>query len=189
MSNKPEFIKLFELCKIGRMELTNRLVMPSMGTNYGSEDGYVTERLIDYYVERAKDGPGLILTEMVCMDSPMGRRGSHQLRIDDDNYIEGLSRLTQQIHNHKRKMAIQICHAGILAETRELGLLPVGPSPVENSGSLKGRALTRDEIEVIICNFVKAALRGKKANFDGIEVHGAHGYLLAQFFQCRMILF
>jgi 2,4-dienoyl-CoA reductase-like NADH-dependent reductase (Old Yellow Enzyme family)/thioredoxin reductase len=163
------------------MELANRLVMPSMGTNYGSQDGYVTERLIDYYAERAKDGPGLILTEMVCMDSPMGRRGSHQLRIDDDNYIEGLSRLTQQIHNNKRKMAIQICHAGILAETRELGLLPVGPSPVENSGGLKGRELTRDEIEVIITNFVQAALRGKKANFDGIEVHAAHGYLLAQF--------
>jgi 2,4-dienoyl-CoA reductase-like NADH-dependent reductase (Old Yellow Enzyme family) len=118
---------------------------------------------------------------MVCTESPLGRRGSHQLRIDDDSYIEGLSRLTQHIHVCKRKIALQICHAGILAGTRDLGLLPVGPSPVDNSNGLKGRELTRDEIEAIIANFVKAALRGKKANFDGIEVHAAHGYLLAQF--------
>ena len=181
MNKKPEFVKLFEPGKIGRMELANRLVMPAMGNNYGSEDGYVTERLIDYYEERAKDGPGLIITEMVCTESPLGRRGSHQLCIDDDSYIEGLSRLTQYIHNCKRKMAIQICHAGILAGTRDLGLLPVGPSPVDNVGGQKGRELTADEIEVVINNFVKAALRGKKANFDGIEVHAAHGYLLAQF--------
>lgn len=181
MNDKPEFIKLFETCKIGQMELVNRLVMPAMGNNYGSEDGYVTERLIDYYVERAKDGPGLLITEMVRTESPLGRRGSHQLRIDDDSYIAGLSQLTQHIHDCKRKIALQLCHAGILAGTRDMGLLPVGPSPVENSGGSKGRELTRDEIDVIITNFVKAALRGIKANFDGIEVHAAHGYLLAQF--------
>ena len=181
MNKRPVFPKLFEPCKIGQMGLVNRLVMPPMGNNYGTEDGYVTERLIDYYKERAKDGPGLIITEMVCTESPLGRRGSHQLRIDDDSYIEGLSRLTEHIHECKRKIALQICHAGILAGTRDLGLLPVGPSAVENFGGLKGRELTRDEIEVIIANFVKAALRGKKANFDGIEVHAAHGYLLAQF--------
>ena len=181
MSKKTEFTRLFEACKIGQMNLVNRLVMPPMGNNYGSEDGYVTGRLIDYYVERAKDGPGLIITEMVCTESPLGRRGAHQLRIDNDNYIEGLSRLTQHIHDCQRKIALQICHAGILAGARDSGLLPVGPSPVDNFGGLKGRELTGNEIEVIITNFVKAALRGKKANFDGIEVHAAHGYLLAQF--------
>ena len=181
MIKQTEFVKLFEPCKIGRMELVNRLVMPPMGNNYGSEDGYVTDRMIDYYAERAKDGPGLLITEMVCTEFPLGRRGSHQLRIDDDSYIEGLSRLTQCIHDCKRKMAIQLCHAGILAGTRDMGLLPVGPSPVDKSGGLKGRELNRDEIEVIITNFVKVALRGTKANFDGIEVHAAHGYLLAQF--------
>ena len=180
MNDKPEFIKLFEACKIGQMKLVNRLVMPAMGNNYGSEDGYVTERLIDYYVKRAKDGPGLIITEMVCTESPLGRRGSHQLRIDDDSYIAGLSQLTGRIHDCKRKIALQLCHAGILAGTRDPGLLPVGASPVD-TGGLKGRGLTADEIEVVINNFVKAALRGKKANFDGIEVHAAHGYLLAQF--------
>jgi len=118
---------------------------------------------------------------MVCTESPLGRRGAHQLRIDDDSYIEGLCRLTQHIHACKRKIALQICHAGILAGTRDPGLLPVGPSPVENFGGIKARELTTNEIEVIITNFVKAALRGKKANFDGIEVHAAHGYLLAQF--------
>ena len=77
MSNKVEFEKLFQPCQIGKMILINRLVMPAMGTNYGTEDGHVTERLIDYYKERANGGPGLIIPEMVSIDSPLGRRGAH----------------------------------------------------------------------------------------------------------------
>jgi len=181
MNKKPEFPRISEPCKIGQMSLTNHLVLPSMGNNYGTEDGHVTERQINYYKERAQNGPGLIITEMVSIDSPMGRRGSHQLRIDDDSFIEGLGRLAHQIHGCNRKIALQLCHAGIEAGTRSFGLLPLSPSPIDNFKGLKGREVTENEIEYIVNQFVKGALRAKAANFDGIEVHAAHNYLLAHF--------
>ena len=108
MSRKPELEKLFQPCSIGKMQLKNRLVMPPMGNNFSAEDGSVTPRLIDYYNERALGGTGLIITEMVSVDSPMGQRGIRQLRIDDDRYIPGLSRLAQQVHDSGGKMALQL---------------------------------------------------------------------------------
>ena len=161
--NQREFKKLFEPCKIGKMSLINRLVMPAMGTNYGSEDGYVTERLINYYKERANGGPGLIIPEVVSIDSPSGQRGSHQLRIDGDSYVEGLSQLTQQIHNSNRKIAIQLCHAGILGGARKIGFQPVAPSPVNIYGRKVTQELTAIEIEDIIDHFVNSAMRAKDA--------------------------
>jgi len=77
--------------------------MPSMGNNFGAEDGCVTERLVAYYNERAKGGPGLIITEMVSIDSPLGRRGSNQLRIDDDRILMGSAALPT-IHNSSCKL-------------------------------------------------------------------------------------
>src|SRR5271157_2494366 len=166
MSQNTGFEKLFEPCKIGRMNLINRLVMPSMGTNFGTEDGHVTERLINYYEERANSGPGLIIPEMISMDFPLGRRGAHQLRIDEDKYVEGLQKLTDRIHNTSSKIAIQLCHAGILAGPKNSGLLPVAPSPVDDFEGMRARQLTVDEIEIIITLFIEAAQRAKKANFD-----------------------
>ena len=181
LKSKPEFPHLFQPCKIGQMILTNRVVLPAMGNNYGTEDGSVTDRQIDYYNERAIGGAGLLITEMVSIDSPTGQRGSHQLRINDDKYIAGLSRLTQQIHQSGAKMAIQLCHAGLLAASDKFSLQPVAPSPVEYFGHKITQGLTINEIEAIIRHFVEGAQRAEKAGFDGIEVHAAHSYLLAHF--------
>ena len=181
MKDKPEFPHLFQPCTIGKLSLANRIVLPPMGNNYGAEDGSVTDRQIDYYNERATGGAGLIMTEMVSIDSPMGQRGSHQLRIDDDKYIAGLRRLTRQIHQSGAKTAIQLCHAGLLAASDKFSLQPVAPSPVEYFGHKVTKGLTRNEIEDIILHFVEGAQRAEKAGFDGIEVHAAHSYLLAHF--------
>ena len=181
MNDISKFEKIFQPCNIGKMVLKNRLVMPPMGNNFGTDDGYVTDQLIDYYNERAIGGAGLIITEMVSIDSPLGQRGSHQLRIDEDSYIEGLSRLTQKIRDSGCKIAIQLCHAGILAASTKTLIQPVAPSPVEYLGQKVTKELSIREIEDIINHFVKAALRAKAANFDGVEVHAAHGYLLAHF--------
>ena len=181
MNNKSKIKELFQPCNIGKMQLKNRIVMPPMGNNYASDDGCVTERLIDYYNERANGGVGLIITEMVSIDSPLGQRGVQQLRIDEDSFIEGLSRLTNQIHNSNCKIAIQLCHAGLLAASNKISLQPVAPSPVEYFGQKVTRELSIDEIDNIIHHFVKGALRAKEAGFDGVEVHAAHSYLLAHF--------
>ena len=73
MENSQQFTRLFEPVSIGQMGITNRLVMPPMGTNYATEDGYVTKRLLDYYEERAKGGVGLIIVEVACIDQPVGQ--------------------------------------------------------------------------------------------------------------------
>jgi 2,4-dienoyl-CoA reductase-like NADH-dependent reductase (Old Yellow Enzyme family)/thioredoxin reductase len=181
MSRKPELEKLFEPCNIGKLQLKNRVVMPPMGNNFGAEDGSVTPQQIDYYNERALGGPGLIITEMVSVDSPMGQRGIRQLRIDDDRYIPGLSLLAQQVHDSGGKMALQLCHAGLLAASKNFVLQPVAPSPVEYYGKKVTKELSKEEIQDIINHFITGALRAKATGFDGVEVHAAHSYLLAHF--------
>ena len=181
MNSKPELRKLFEPCNIGKLQLKNRVVMPPMGNNFGAEDGSVTRQLINYYNERAMGGPGLIITEMVSIDSPLGQRGVRQLRIDDDRFIAGLSRLARQVHSSGGKMALQLCHSGLLAASDSFLLQPVAPSPVEYFGKKVTRELSKAEIKEIINHFVRGAVRAKAAGFDGVEVHAAHSYLLAHF--------
>ncbi len=181
MNSEPELRELFQPCNIGKLQLKNRVVLPPMGNNFGAEDGSVTPQLVDYYTERAMGGPGLIITEMVSIDSPSGQRGARQLRIDDDRFIVGLSRLAQQVHDSGCKMALQLCHAGLLAASDSFRLQPVAPSPVEYFGKKVTRELSKAEIKDIINHFVRGAVRAKTAGFDGVEVHAAHSYLLAHF--------
>ena len=156
--------------------------MPPMGTNFAAEDGQVTEQLVDYYEERAKGGVGLIIVEASCMDFPLGQLISRQLRVDEDQHILGLSRLVERVHSHGAKIALQIAHGGRLARARAHQLQPVAPSAIPAPGRETPRELTVGEIGEIVLRFTKAAGRAKKAGFDAVELHGAHGYLFHQFF-------
>ncbi len=91
MKNKQPFSKLFEPARIGTMELKNRVVMVPLMTNFADEQGYVTQRLTDYYEERAKGGAGLIIVEAACIELPLGRGLPRQLAISDDRFVSGLS--------------------------------------------------------------------------------------------------
>jgi 2,4-dienoyl-CoA reductase-like NADH-dependent reductase (Old Yellow Enzyme family)/thioredoxin reductase len=180
MSQK-QFHKLFEPGWIGSLELKNRMVMPPMGTNYALKDGSVTQRQIDYYEERAKGGVGLIILEISCVDSPVGKAAARQIAIDDDRFIPGLSKLAETIRRHGAKTAIQIHHAGRQTSSRLTGHQPVAPSPIPAPGGEQPRELTTSEIAALVDRFAEAAERAKKAGFDGVEIHGAHGYLVSQF--------
>jgi 2,4-dienoyl-CoA reductase-like NADH-dependent reductase (Old Yellow Enzyme family)/thioredoxin reductase len=179
--NHKQFPKLFEPGRIGNLELKNRLVMPPMATNYATEDGEVTQRQIDYYEERAKGGVGLIIVEFSVVDSPIGKGAMRQIVIDHDRFIPGLSKLAKAIKRHGAKAAIQIHHAGRQASSVITGLQPVAPSPVPVLGGEQPRELTLEEIGALIRRFGEAAERAKRAGFDGVEIHGAHGYLISQF--------
>ncbi|MGB8706350.1 MAG: FAD-dependent oxidoreductase [Dehalococcoidia bacterium] len=179
--NHKQFPKLFEPGRIGNLELKNRLVMPPMATNYATEDGEVTQRQIDYYEERAKGGVGLIIVEFSVVDSPIGKGAMRQIVIDHDRFIPGLSKLAAAIKRHGAKAAIQIHHAGRQASSVITGLQPVAPSPVPVLGGEQPRELTLEEIGALIRRFGEAAERAKRAGFDGVEIHGAHGYLISQF--------
>ncbi len=178
--SKSQFKKLFEPARIGRMKLKNRIVMPPMRTGYEADQGYVSQRLIDYYEARARGGVGLIIVEAAATDSRCKGSASH-LAIADDSYIPGFQELVRTIHKHGAKVALQLYHAGREIMESVTGYPPVAPSPIPIPQHEPPHELTIDEIEETVQWFVAGAMRAKKAGFDGVELHGAHGYLIATF--------
>jgi len=173
--------KLFEPFKIDTMELKNRIVMPPMGTNFSAEDGSVTKRLKNYYVERAKGGVGLIIVEGAYVE-PRGKGSTRQLAVDHDNKIPGLRELATAVQANGVKVALQLFHGGRQSHSSIIGTQPVSASEVPCRLTRETpRALTAPEIEDVVEAFAEAARRAKEAGFDAVEIHGAHGYLINQF--------
>ncbi|MDP2952006.1 MAG: FAD-dependent oxidoreductase, partial [Chloroflexota bacterium] len=152
-----------------------------MGTSLGTPDGQVTQRTIDYYEARARGGAGAIIVEVTCVQTPLGRSTPSELGIDQDSYIPGLRKLAQAIQRHGARALIQLHHAGIAAPTRFTGLQPVGPSAVTRPGGDLPREMTGEEVRELVGCFAQGAARAEKAGFDGVEIHGAHRYIFAQF--------
>jgi 2,4-dienoyl-CoA reductase-like NADH-dependent reductase (Old Yellow Enzyme family)/thioredoxin reductase len=153
-----------------------------MLNQYANQDGYITERTKNYYEARARGGVGLIIVEGTYIH--LGGQGfGNQPAMSDDKYIAGMSELVQAIHKHGAKASIQLFHAGRLARSQFSGLQPVAPSPIAATGFgyEMPKELSVDEIPEIIFYFAEAALRAKNAGFDGVEIHGAHSYIIDQF--------
>lgn len=122
---------LFTPGQMGRLAVKNRIVLAPIATNFASEDGGVTERLINFYAERARGGVGTIIIENATIDYPEGNNGAVQLRINEDRYIPGLSYLADTIHQWNARAILQINHSGPTArQAKTGGRPPVGPSPV-----------------------------------------------------------
>ena len=176
------FRKLFEPYTVKSMTLRNRIVMTPIGTNFAEHTGEVNERIIDYYKQRAKGGTGLITIEAASVYSPQGASGAYQLRIDHDNYIPGLYRLCESIHDCGSKVSILLNHAGSAAKGKMTNIQPVSASDIPSRvGGDIPRALTTDEIYTIVDKFAEAAKRAVTAGFDAVEIQAGHGYLLNQF--------
>lgn len=181
MSLLLEFKKLLEPTQIGSMKLRNRIVMPAMVTNYCTDDGAVTERFKAYHQTRAKGGVGLIITEAAYVH-PNGKGFSNQVGIYKDELIPGLKALTDAVHEHGAKIAVQLYHAGRQTTSKVTGMRVVAPSPIPCPVKQETpKELSVDEIKELVEAFGQAARRAKEAGFDAIEIHGAHGYLLNQF--------
>jgi len=182
------FEKLMSPIKIGRLELRNRIVMPAISTNYASNQGFVTRRLIDYYQARAAGGAGLIIVECGSVLSPESRINRNQIGLHDDALIPGLSDLVHSLHKHGAKVAFQLSHGGKRATRDIAGIQPVSSSAVPTRARHPDwpegetpRALTVPEIKEIIRAFVAAAVRAKQAGADAVEIHGAHAFLVLEF--------
>lgn len=176
---------LYEPFQLKGMDLKNRLVMAPMHTKFASETGEVTDRMISYLVERARGGVGLIVLENTCIDWIYGRAAGNPVTIHDDLCRSGLSNIALAVHRYGTKIVTQLHHTGRqnLRSNIGGGLQPVAPSAVKSQiGGDEPRALEETEIEKIIQMYVDAARRTKDAGFDGAELHGAHGYILTQFF-------
>jgi len=177
-----KFATLLSPIKIGNIELKNRFVVPPMGTNYANPDGTVSRQMIDYYVERAKGGFGLIILEVTAVD-PLGKAIMFEAGLWDDSQIPGYKQLVDEVHAAGAKIFMQLHHCGRQTVPFYLGgKQPVAPSavacPVMDAIP---HELTNAEVWDLVEKFGDAAVRAKKAGFDGVEVHGAHGYLVAQF--------
>lgn len=170
------------------IEIPNRLVMAPM-TNFASdnEDGTVTEEELEYYRRRV-DGLGMVVTAVAYV-SPGGKAFHGQIGADNDAQVPGLKRLAETIKAGGAKAVLQIFHGGKLCPPE---LIPGGdvvsasaiaPEAQNNTAERPvPRALEEYEIEGIIRAFGKATRRAIEAGFDGVEIHGANGYLIQQFF-------
>lgn len=176
------FKALFQPIKIGTMEVKNRFVVPPMGTNYPNDDCTVSDQLVAYHRENAIGGYGLITIEVTAV-SPTGKAIIREPGLWCDDQIEGYRRLADAIHEHGAKMSVQLHHAG--RQTMSVlidGQQPVAPSPLPCPFCQEvPHEMTNAEVYEMIENFIDAAERAKKAGADAVEVHGAHGYLIAEF--------
>ena len=175
------FKKLSEPVQIGQMALRNRMVMAPMGTALADKQGLVTEEMKGYYEARAKGGVGMIIVENAAVDFCLGRHRVLGLCIEAEKALPGLSQLSRLIKGHGARAAIQLHHAGRMSRSEFAGLQPVAPSALAAPGGELPRELAREEIDRTIAQFASGAKLAKRAGFDGVEIHGAHAYLIAQF--------
>jgi len=175
--------KLMQSININGLSLKNRISMAPMYTKYASESGEVTDKLIEYFVRRAESGVGLIILENTCIEWEQGRIYGNPVAIHDDRFLPGLNELVKSVHRCGAKIIPEIHHVGRQVFSSNLnGRPPLAPSAVKSKvGGDMPRAMTEEEITATIEAFAEAALRAKKAGFDGVELHGAHGYLIQEF--------
>lgn len=174
--------KLFSSGRIGSLEIRNRVVMPAMETGLNSITGEVTDRIVAYYEARAAGGCGLIITEITRVAGGAGIGHPVQLNATAPGMIPGLERLAHAVHRHGGKIFCQLHHPG--REGREMfsGEQIVGPSAIKSLANEEvPRELTTEEVGEIVGKFVMSAKMCEMAGIDGVELHGAHGYLIQQF--------
>ena len=174
---------LFNPVTLGGLFIRNRLAMSQLTMNYATEEGFVTQKLIRYYLERARGGAGLILVEGTFF-SPEGRGYKNQLGLSSPDHVKSLRQLTDAVHGvpDAPKIFLQLHHAGWRASSKLNGLPTVGPSALAPyPGAEVARALSQEEVKNLVEAHIVAAARAKEAGFDGVDYHCAHGYLIPSF--------
>ena len=192
--------------KIAGLELRNRIVLAAMGSNFAAADGHCSERLIAYYEARAKGGAGLLILETSAACYPNGATMPNTVGFSRDEFLPGLTELTERVHSHGAKIVAQLNHGGKMAQEDTVAgrAIPI-PSPLPPSGSDMFKVLTQEEIghfiksagadgkgpqyyemtgadiAELVSGFAAASARAVQAGFDGVEIHAGHGYLLAAF--------
>jgi 2,4-dienoyl-CoA reductase-like NADH-dependent reductase (Old Yellow Enzyme family) len=172
--------KMFEPSEINGLKLENRFVRSATWEGMAAEDGAATQKLIDLMAELARGGVGLIISSHTYVQK-VGQASPAQLGIHNDDMIPGLQQMAEAVHTHRGKIVCQLTHAGFFGNAKLSGQTPVAPSNVEGIAKGARQELTKEDIQSIIAAFAAAAKRAQTAGFDGVQIHGAHGYLLSQF--------
>lgn len=176
-----ELKHVFSPLTVKHLTIPNRLVVAPMVTNYCNNDGTATERYVRYHETKARGGFGLIITEDYAV-TPRGKGFVDVAGLWNDGQIAGHSQLPPRVHAAGAKIFAQIYHCGRQTSSTVTGATPEAPSAIPDPFNIEvPRELSIEEIERIIDQFGDCALRAKKCGFDGVQLHGAHGYLLSEF--------
>ncbi|HIE84111.1 MAG TPA: NADH:flavin oxidoreductase [Dehalococcoidia bacterium] len=157
--------------------MTNRFMLAPLTNSQSNDDGTMSEEEFHWLTMRAKGGFGLTMTCAAHVQE-IGRGFPGQMGIFSDQHLPGLTRLAAEIGSHNSISIVQLHHAGMRSPAALIGERPVCPSDNERDDA---RGLTLDEVYQLRDDFVQSAIRAEKAGFDGVELHGAHGYILCQF--------
>lgn len=167
--------------KIGKKVIKNRITMAPTVKFYAGEDGIATDEFVRHYEERAAHGCGLIVVEATAV-APDGRLSPAQLGLWCDEQIEGHAKIAEAAHKHGALIIPQLSHAGM--NTHPACGPSIAPSPLTRNfrgTEVKSKELSIEEIHSIEKQFADAALRAKKAGYDGIQLHACHAYLINDF--------
>ena len=177
---------LLQPARLGPVALRNRIIMAPMTTRHADAEGFVTADTIAYFQARARGGVGLVTVEMAAPEK-VGKHRNNELGLYDDRFLPGLTELVAAIHAEGAKASIQIGHGGGHTRSDICGEEPIAPSALPHSVHeghteiIVPQAMTLERIRQTQTSFVEAALRARKAGFDAVEIHAAHGYLISQF--------
>lgn len=163
-------------------EMPNRFMLAPMTNQQSHEDGVLSDDEYHWLTMRAKGGFGMTMTCASHVQA-IGKGFPGQLGVFGDQHIEGHKRLAAGIKEHGSLAVIQLHHAGMRSPQELIGETPVCPSNNEKYGA---RGLTLEEVHQLRDDFIAAAVRSKSAGYDGVEVHGAHGYILTQFLSAEI---
>ncbi len=206
MKNPSNFEHLLAPGRIGSLTLRNRILMTPMGSNLAEPNGEVGERIQAYYEARAKGGAGCLIVGVGAICWPEGACNPNQVAISNDRFLPGLSALTERVHRHGAKIAIQLQHASKVA-IRDIAagrpmLVPSLPKPkatdlmndltpqeravfvadyTKKGATVAYEVMTKERIAEIVERFAEAAERAQRTGFDAVELHAGHGYLLSSF--------
>lgn len=187
MSNPNQNVRstaaLFEPYTIGKLTLSSRVVMAPMTRSF-SPNGVPGPNVAAYYRRRAENGVGLIITEGTLINHPAATDDPNVPNFHGEAALNGWAEVVRQVHEAGGKIMPQIWHIGM---ARPMGAqpnpeaLPIGPSGLDLNGNKVTEPMTKEEIEQVIQAYADAAANAKRIGFDGVEIHGAHGYLIDQF--------
>lgn len=172
--------KLFETTQIKSMALANRFVRSATWEGMADNNGGCTPKLIELMKRFAEGGVGLIITGLAFVTRE-GQAAPWQMGAADDEFLPGLKEMTDAVHRANGKIALQIAHGGCYSQTQLTGREALAPSTHEAGVIPTCREITVAEIAQVVAAFGRSAALAKKAGFDAVQIHAAHGYLLSQF--------
>jgi 2,4-dienoyl-CoA reductase-like NADH-dependent reductase (Old Yellow Enzyme family) len=158
-------------------DMKNRFMLAPLTNSQSGNDGILSDEEYRWLTMRAEGGFGLTMTCAAHVQA-LGQGFPGQLGVFSDDHLAGLTRLATAINSEGSVSIVQLHHAGMRSPKDLIGEAPLCPSADEETGS---REITREEIKQLVIDFIEAAIRSEKAGFDGIELHGAHGYIICQF--------